>query len=81
MVCTLGITHDTLNRKLDAFKPALVEGMSSKTSIWNRIRSFQFVESYSHVPSTFFIQKRNKIRGFSPQANYTDRATAVFRRS
>jgi hypothetical protein len=27
------------------------------------------------------VQVLKKIRGFSPQANYTDRATAAFRRS
>jgi hypothetical protein len=26
-------------------------------------------------------QNKNKLRGFSPQANYTDRATAACRRS
>jgi hypothetical protein len=26
-------------------------------------------------------KKQNKLRGFSPQANYTDRATATCRRS
>jgi hypothetical protein len=29
----------------------------------------------------FYYNKTNKLRGFSPKVNYTDRATAAFRRS
>jgi hypothetical protein len=30
---------------------------------------------------SLFAKNKNKLRGLSPRANYTDRATAAFRRS
>jgi hypothetical protein len=33
------------------------------------------------TPPTSHVPDKTKIRGFSPQANYTDRANAAWRRS
>jgi hypothetical protein len=40
-------------------------------------KSDQFVKWKKNENKT----NKNKLRGFSPQANYTDRATAAYRRS
>jgi hypothetical protein len=37
--------------------------------------------SKNDLSSKFFTFYKTKLRGFSPQANYTDRATADFRRT
>jgi hypothetical protein len=32
---------------------------------------------FTSIQNTFFLQTKTKLRGLSPQANYTDRATAA----
>jgi hypothetical protein len=39
----------------------------------------QMTPVYKSIKQT--LQQQNKLRGFSPPANYTDRATAACRRS
>jgi hypothetical protein len=40
-----------------------------------------FRQYISRQTKTWITLKKNKLRGLSPQANYTDRATAACRRS
>jgi hypothetical protein len=39
------------------------------------------LSSIFHFNNCFTKQTKNKLRGFSPQANYTDRTNAACRRS
>jgi hypothetical protein len=43
--------------------------------------TFYEILNFIVVIKTSNIKQTNKLRGFSPQANYTDRATAACRRS
>jgi hypothetical protein len=62
------------------------EVTSPKTDYPEVVRSFLLhhsgLQAYFNVcHDHFFIYKQNKLRGFSPPANYTDRAAAACRRS
>jgi hypothetical protein len=54
--------------------------MASRISVAMREHNFNIHTWWQDTAVTNFITK-TKLRGRSPQANYTDRATAVCRRS
>jgi hypothetical protein len=55
---------------------------SGHLNIINSIFHFEYtVQKYGYAKTGLKLKKKIKLRGFSPQANYTDLVTAACRRS
>jgi hypothetical protein len=78
--CILGFLDR--HNKITYFQSYVIIGL---TSFQEMIRDGASVTSTSQVPASLMLvvitESLTKLRGFSPQANYTDRATAACWRS